>query len=60
MSRHHTQLNARRWDAVRRAVFEGDGWCCVECGRAGRLEVDHVVSLKRCGDLWVPVSRPSP
>ena len=47
MSRHHTHLNARRWAAVRRAVFERDGWRCVECGKAGRLEVDHVTPMQR-------------
>ena len=47
MSRHHTHLNARRWAAVRWAVFERDGYRCVECGRAGRLECDHVVPLQR-------------
>ena len=54
MSRHHTHLNARRWAAVRRAVLERDGWRCRQCGRAGRLEVDHLVALKRGGDPWVP------
>ena len=47
MSRHHTHLNASRWAAVRRAVLERDGYRCVECGRAGRLECDHVVPLQR-------------
>ena len=47
MSRHHTHLNARRWAAVRRAVFERDGWRCVMCARPGRLECDHVVPLER-------------
>ena len=47
MSRHHLHLHARRWAAVRRAVFERDGWRCVECGRAGRLECDHVAPLQR-------------
>lgn len=46
MSRHHVHLNARRWAAVRRHVFERDGWRCVECGRAGRLECDHVTPLE--------------
>ena len=47
MSRHHTHLHARRWAAARRSVFERDDWRCVECGRAGRLECDHVVPLQR-------------
>ena len=47
MSRNHTRLHARRWAAVRRYVFERDGWRCVECGRAGRLECDHVTPLER-------------
>ena len=45
MSRNHTRLHARRWAAVRRFVFERDGWRCVECGRAGRLECDHAIPL---------------
>ena len=47
MSRHHTHLNARRWGVVRRRVFVRDGWRCVECGRAGRLECDHVMPMQR-------------
>ena len=47
MSRHHTHLNARRWGVVRRRVFVRDGWRCVECGRAGRMECDHVEPLQR-------------
>ena len=47
MSRHHTHLHARRWAAVRRAVLKRDGFGCVECGRAGKLEVDHIVPMQR-------------
>ena len=47
MSRNHAPLNARRWTAVRRAVFERDGYRCVMCGRAGRLECDHITPLQR-------------
>ena len=47
MSRHHTPIGARRWAVVRRTVFERDGWRCVICGRAGRLEVDHITPLQR-------------
>ena len=39
--------NRRRWEFVRRAVFDRDGWRCVECGRPGRLECDDVTPLQR-------------
>ena len=42
----------RRWARVRRAVFERDGYRCVQCGVAARLECDHVVPLHRGGDEW--------
>ena len=47
MSRRHARLHAGRWAAVRRQVFDRDGWRCVSCGRAGRLECDHVTPLQR-------------
>lgn len=47
MSRHHRRIAGARWEATRRAVFERDGWRCVECGKAGRLECDHIVPLER-------------
>ena len=47
MSRYHSHLYPGRWAAVRRAVFERDGWRCVMCGKAGRLECDHVTPLQR-------------
>ena len=52
MSRHHTRLHARRWMRVRRTVLDRDGWRCRRCGRAGRMEVDHVIPLDRGGDPW--------
>lgn len=52
LSRHHFQLHVRRWARVRQAVLNRDGWRCRECGRAGRLEVDHVVPLDKGGDPW--------
>ena len=47
MSHHHVRLRARRWAAVRRVVFDRDGWRCVMCGKAGRLECDHITPLER-------------
>ena len=51
MSRWH-QANRKRWAAVRRRVLERDGYRCRQCGKAGRLEVDHVVPLEKGGDEW--------
>lgn len=42
----------RRWAALRREILERDGWRCVQCGRAGRLEVDHAIPLHKQGDPW--------
>lgn len=47
MSCAHKALNQRRWNAVRLHVFNRDGWRCVFCGKAGRLECDHVTPLER-------------
>ena len=33
------------WAVIRRRVLDRDLWRCRECGRAGRLEVDHVKPL---------------
>ena len=52
MSRHHYRLNARRWAVVRRAVLARDGRRCRQCGKAGRMEVDHVRPLRRGGDPY--------
>lgn len=53
VSRRHAHLHTRRWGATRRAVFDRDGWRCVRCGRAGRLECDHIAPLE-----WDPGQDP--
>ena len=47
MGRYHKQLSSMRWAAVRRQVLERDQHRCTECGRAGRLECDHITPLQR-------------
>ena len=53
MSHHHrNRLASRRWEPVRRAAFERDGWRCVDCGRPGRLEAHHIQPLHRNGPAY--------
>ncbi|MCY4002498.1 MAG: HNH endonuclease [Rhodospirillales bacterium] len=47
MSRSHARLNHQRWARTRRQVLERDGYRCVRCGKAGKLEADHRVPLTR-------------
>ena len=46
-SRYHYVLNRKRWERVRRFVFEWDGYRCTSCGRRGRLECDHITPLQK-------------
>ena len=42
----------KRWQAVRLKALDRDGWKCVCCGKSGRLEVDHIVSLNDGGPMY--------
>ena len=37
--------SGRQWRAVRLKALDRDGWKCTACGKSGRLEVHHLVSL---------------
>lgn len=49
MSDYHRRLEGPRWQRARRECFERDGWRCVSCGRAGRLECHHRTALEKGG-----------
>ena len=48
-----TLYYTKRWRRVRRLVLDRDGWRCRACGKAGRLEVDHVIPIASGGgEFW--------
>jgi 5-methylcytosine-specific restriction endonuclease McrA len=48
-SRHVTR--GPRWRALRHRALRRDGFACVRCGAAGRLEVDHVKPVRTHPEL---------
>ena len=52
MSWRKYPLNRKRWAAVRLRVLVRDGWRCVLCSKAGRLEVDHRKPLALQGSKY--------
>ena len=54
MSQNHVKLNRRRWQMLRLKVFEQAHYRCSLCGKAGRLECDHVIPLHQGGETYLP------
>ena len=42
-------IGSKAWAELRRQCFEAAGWRCVDCGRPGRLEADHIIPLVKGG-----------
>ena len=45
------KLDSGKWARVRRSALERDNYQCRQCGRGGRMEVDHVQPL-HLGGPW--------
>ena len=46
MARYSFIYHRSAWTAARKAVLRRDGYRCRACGKAGVLEVDHIVPLR--------------
>lgn len=55
MSRFHRgngPAKGRLWERARLEAMERDGYRCRDCGRAGRLEVHHIMPLGFGGAVY--------
>ena len=53
MARHH-HINRRVQARFRRQVLDRDGWRCVRCGKASRLEAHHIIPVEAGGEAADP------
>lgn len=49
----HSQavIRSQRWKGLRLIALRRDGFACVKCGAAGRLEVDHIKPVRDAPEL---------
>jgi len=52
MNDYRKLYGMRRWKRLRRFILDRDNWRCQSCGRAGRLEVDHILAVHLGGEFW--------
>ena len=43
------RIPRKQWAKLRRLALDRDGWRCRQCGKPGRLEVDHIMPLSQGG-----------
>ncbi len=44
-------IRSPRWKFLRKVAKDRDGWKCVKCEYRGRLEVDHIKSVRDAPEL---------
>lgn len=49
---HPAKADKPRWARMRTEIFDRFGWRCARCGKAGCLELDHIVPIHRNGSPW--------
>ena len=52
MRNHPTSTDRKRWNKLRLKMLDAANWRCRKCGKAGRLEMDHVISCSNGGKWW--------
>ena len=50
--KHPSQVDRKRWNKLRLKMMDAANWRCRKCGKAGRLELDHIKPVSKNGDHW--------
>ena len=56
MSRNHRRLDKKLWAHCRFLAFAKANFRCEKCGKAGKLEGHHLVSLDKGGSPYDPAN----
>ena len=52
MRNHPSDMDRKRWNRLRLKMLDAAGWRCRKCGKAGRLELDHIKPVSKGGAWW--------
>ena len=52
MRNHPTSTDRKRWNKLRLKMLDDANWRCRKCGKAGRMELDHIIPVKHGGEWW--------
>ena len=52
MRNHPCSTNRPRWNRLRLKMLDKANWRCRKCGKAGRMELDHIQPVAHGGKWW--------
>ena len=52
MRKHPCSTDRPRWNRLRQKMLDKANWRCRKCGKAGRMELDHIQPVAHGGKWW--------